>query len=75
MASQKLLAEVLNVPGFVTDANGDVCTVVKDLNLGGQPYAISVSQRFDQTIRATDRHLNGARAILQRKGGTPTLPS
>ena len=75
MASQELAAEVLNIPGFVADANGNVFPVAKDLNLGGQPYAISVSQRFDQTIRATDRHVNGASVILQRKGGTPTLPS
>lgn len=47
MASQELAAEVLNIPGFVADANGNVFPVAKDLNLGSQPYAISVSQRFD----------------------------
>jgi hypothetical protein len=42
--------------------------------LSGYLHAISFSQRFNQTIRATDRHINEAGVILQRGGVTPTLP-
>src|SRR5512141_112238 len=74
-AAQELLTEVLNLSGFDTDANGDVLPVAEDCNLDGQPHAISVSQRLDQPIGATDPHINGASVVLQREGGTPTLPS
>ena len=70
-----LLAEMLNLSGLDTDANGDVLPIAEDSNLGGQPHTIPFSQRFGETMGATDRHLNGARVILQREGGIPTLPS
>jgi hypothetical protein len=73
--TQKLLAEVLNRSGFDTDADGEVLSIAEHFNLSGHLYAISFSQRFDQAIRATDRHVNGVGVILQREGGPPTLPS
>ena len=75
LESKELLAEVLNLSGLDTDANGEVLPVAEDLNLGGQPHAISFSQRLDETIGATDCHLNGARVVLQHEGGIPTPPS
>ena len=75
LGSKELLAEVLNFSGLNTDANGDVLPIAEDSNLGGQPHTIPFSQRLGETMGATDRHLNGARVILQREGGIPTLPS
>jgi hypothetical protein len=73
--TQELLAEVLNRSGFNTDEDGGVLPIAEDFNLSGHLYAISFSQRFDQPIRATDRHVDGAGVILQREGGTPTRPT
>jgi hypothetical protein len=73
--SLKLSTEVLNRRGFDTDADGEVPTVSEHVNLRGHLDPVSVSQGLDQTIRATDRHVNGACVILQRERGTPTPPS
>ena len=66
---------MLNVSGLNTDANREVLPIADDSNLGGQPYVIPFSQWLDESIDATDRHLNGACVILQREGGIPTPPS
>jgi hypothetical protein len=73
--SLELSTEVLNRRGFDTDADGEVPTVSEHVNVRGHVDPVSVSQGLYQTIRATERHVNGAGVILQREGGTPTPPS
>jgi hypothetical protein len=72
--SLELSTEVLNRRGFDTDADGEVPTVSEHVNLRGHLDPVSVSQGLDQTIRTTDRHVNGDGVILQREGRTPTPP-
>lgn len=75
MRAKELAAEMLNHSGFDTDADRKVLPVAEDFDLSGHLHTISFSQRFDQTIRSTDRHVNGAGVILQREGGIPAFPS
>jgi hypothetical protein len=71
----KLRVEMLNLSGLDADANGEVFPIAENPDLGSQAYAIPFSQGFDETIGATDCHLNRASIASQREGGIPTSPS